>query len=67
MPVNLRGLTVTLVAGDARGHTIAKIIGRTVELRSFEVPIEKKQELLEHLLGAGSGEIPRFRAHEARR
>ena len=38
-----------------------------VELRTFEVAPDKKQELLEHLLGVGKGQLPGLRAHQARR
>jgi ATP-dependent RNA helicase RhlE len=38
-----------------------------VELRTFEVEQDKKQELLEHLLGAETGQLPGLCAHQARR
>ena len=38
-----------------------------VELRTFEVEPDKKQELLEHLLGAETGQLPGLRPHQARR
>ncbi len=38
-----------------------------VELQSFEVRTDKKQELLEHLLGSSERQLPRLRAHQARR
>jgi ATP-dependent RNA helicase RhlE len=38
-----------------------------VELRTFEVEPDKKQELLEHLLGAETGQLSGLRAHQARR
>ena len=36
-----------------------------VELRTFEVEPDKKQELLEHLLGAETGQLPGLCAHQA--
>ncbi len=36
-----------------------------VELRTFEVEPDKKQELLEHLLGAETGQLPGVCAHQA--
>ncbi len=38
-----------------------------VELRTFEVAPDKKQELLEHLLGRREGQLPGLCAHQARR
>ena len=38
-----------------------------VELRTFEVEPDKKQELLEHLLGAETGQLSGLCAHQARR
>ncbi len=38
-----------------------------VELRTFEVDPDKKQELLEHLLDAEDGQLPGVCAHQARR
>ena len=36
-----------------------------VELRAFDVEPDKKQELLEHLLGAETGQLPGLCAHQA--